>query len=127
MAEKVRDGTSWPVSGSRALSCSRYWHRETAAIVFARFFWLEVAKHGAGTRAETIRRKGQNPLVWRFCHELYRIAPDCRAVAGVRDPIERAPGGAVQHSIDLSPVGELHDRLLRFCLQAPRGSRFHPR
>jgi hypothetical protein len=32
--------------GSGALSCSRTWHRETAAIVFAGFFWLEVVAMG---------------------------------------------------------------------------------
>src|SRR6266487_230763 len=125
MTEKVRD-LSWRVSSSLALSCSRYWHRETAAIVFARFFLLEVATNGADGRAGTIWRRGQNPGVLRFCHELYRIDPDRRAAAGVRDRIERAAGRSVHDSIDFSPLGELHDGLLRLRLQTPRDSRFHP-
>src|SRR6266436_7129099 len=126
MTEKARD-LSWRVSSSRALSCSGYWHRETAAIVFAGFFLLEVATNGADGRAETIWRRGQNPGVLRFCRELDRIDPGRRAAAGVGDRVERAAGSAVQHGIDLSALGELHDGLLRLRLQAPRDSRFHPR
>src|ERR1700682_1105050 len=122
MVEKVRDRTSWRASSSRALSCSRYWHRETAAIVFARFFWLEVVTDGADGRAGTIWGRGQNPRVLRFCHELYRIDPERRAVAGVRDRIERAAGSAVYHGVDFSSLGEFHDGLLRLRLQTPRDS-----
>src|SRR6202140_4600467 len=45
MTEKPRD-LSWRVSSSRALSCRRYWHRETAAIVFARFFYWKWRRMG---------------------------------------------------------------------------------
>src|SRR5258705_10130181 len=45
MTEKARD-LSWLVSSSRALSCSRYWHRETAAIVFAGFFYWKWRQMG---------------------------------------------------------------------------------
>ena len=42
--------------GFGALSCSRTWHRETAAIVFAGFFWLEVWRPmGLTDRARTGR------------------------------------------------------------------------
>src|SRR4029450_8885255 len=112
MTEKVTD-ISCRVPSSRALSCSRYWHPETAAIGFARFFLLEVATNGTDGRARTIWRRGQNPGVLRFRHELHRIDPDCRAAAGVGDRIERAAGSAVQHGIDLSALGELRDGWVR--------------
>src|SRR5260221_10381548 len=54
MTEKVRD-LSWLVSSSRALSCSRYWHRETAAIVFAGFFYWKWRRMG---RTEGRERSG---------------------------------------------------------------------
>src|SRR5258705_3727292 len=54
MTEKVRD-LSCRVSSSRALSCSRYWHRETAAIVFAGFFYWKWRRMG---RTEGRERSG---------------------------------------------------------------------
>src|SRR5712692_5815034 len=65
MAEKVRDRTSWRALSSRMLSCSRYWHRETAAIVFARFFWLEVWRRmGLTDRRDRFGGGGKIPA---FC------------------------------------------------------------
>src|SRR6202011_5259673 len=106
---------------SRALSCSRSWHRETAAIVFARFFLTRsVATDGADGQAGTIWQVRQNLGVLRFCHVPFGIDADCRSGAGARGRIERAGRGAVQHGVDFSPLGEIHDGLLRLRLQTPR-------
>src|SRR5258707_8879046 len=60
MAEKVRNRGSWRASGSGALSCSRSWHRETAAIVSAGFFWLEMWRPmGLMDRRERSARRGK--------------------------------------------------------------------
>src|ERR1700687_987468 len=65
MAQKARDRTSWRASSSHTLSCSGYWHRETAAIVFARFFWLEVWRRmGLTDRRQRSGRTGKTPA---FC------------------------------------------------------------
>src|SRR6266851_2859091 len=63
MTEKARD-LSWRVSSSRALSCSRYWHRETAAIVFARFFYWKWRRMGLMEGREPSRGGGKIPA---FC------------------------------------------------------------
>src|SRR5258706_4029410 len=58
MTEKVRD-LSCRVSSSRALSCSRYWHRETAAIVFAGFFYWKWRRMGLMERREPSGGRGK--------------------------------------------------------------------
>src|SRR5258707_2294882 len=63
MTEKARD-LSWLVSSSRALSCSRYWHRETAAIVFAGFFYWKWRRMGLMERREPSGGGGKIPA---FC------------------------------------------------------------
>ena len=63
MREKARD-LSWRVSSSRALSCSRYWHRETAAIVFAGFFYWKRRRMGL---MEGRERSGGGGKIRAFC------------------------------------------------------------
>src|SRR4029453_6228855 len=63
MTEKVRD-ISCRVPSSHALSCSRYWHRETAAIGFARFFCWKWRRMG---RMEGQERSGGGGKIPAFC------------------------------------------------------------
>src|SRR5258707_14715321 len=63
MTEKARD-FSWRVSSSRALSCSRYWHRETTAIVLAGFFSWKWRRMGLTEGREPSGGGGKIPA---FC------------------------------------------------------------
>src|SRR5256886_7336391 len=63
MTEKARN-LSWRVSSSRALSCRRYWHRETAAVVFARFFYWKWRRMGL---MEGRKRSGGGGKMRAFC------------------------------------------------------------
>src|SRR5258707_12949267 len=95
------------------------WAERNRRYSFRGIFLLEVATNGADGRAGTFWRKGQNPAVLHFCREIDWIDADRRAAAGVRDRIERAPGRAVHHGVDFSPLGGLHDGLLRLRMPAP--------
>src|SRR5258708_8465920 len=103
MAERMGDRGSWRASGSGALSCSRSWHRETAAIVFARFFWLEIWRPmGLTDRRERSSWRGKTLAFCGFAMALSGLIP-MAAPMPARAVELSAPVAALYSTVSIFP------------------------